>query len=240
MNIAIILAGGHGARFLNESNKLPKQFYEFCRKEVIAYSLETFNKHSLIDKIIIVSNIEYIKKTEEIVKKYNFDKVIAVVPGGVTRQASVYSAIHYLTYNENVGNANVIIHDAARLLVSNQVITSNIKALESCNAVTTILPCTDSIIYSEDGEQYTNSLDREKIYMVQTPQSFKLDVLRSAHKFAQSLNIMDSSDDASLMKLLNENVILVKGNKANMKLTTEEDLIFIKAIFEELNMKEDK
>ena len=74
MNIAIILAGGYGSRFLNQSNKFPKQFYEFCRKEVIAYSLETFNKHPQIDKIVVVSNIEYIKKTEEIIKKYNFEK----------------------------------------------------------------------------------------------------------------------------------------------------------------------
>ena len=239
MNIAIILAGGYGSRFLNESNKFPKQFYEFCRKEVIAYSLETFNKHPQIDKIVVVSNIEYIKKTEEIIKKYNYEKVIAVVPGGITRQASVYSAIDYLS-NNGYGNPNVLIHDAARLLVSKQVISNNIKALEESKAVSTILPCTDSMILSENGETVTEPLDRNKIYVVQTPQSFKLDVLRSAHKFAQTLNIFDSTDDASLMKLLNQEVKLVQGNKANMKLTTEEDLIFIKAIFENLQSKEEE
>ena len=238
MNIAIILAGGYGSRFLNESNKFPKQFYEFCRKEVIAYSLETFNKHPQIDKIVVVSNIEYIKKTEEIISKYNFEKVIGVVPGGITRQASVYSAIDFLSKN-GFGNPNVLIHDAARLLVSKQVISSNIKALEEAKAVSTILPCTDSMILSEDGETVTEPLDRSKIYVVQTPQSFKLDLLRSAHKFAQTLNIYDSTDDASLMKLLNQEVKLVQGNKANMKLTTEEDLIFIKAIFENLQAKEE-
>ncbi len=239
MNIAIILAGGYGSRFLNESNKFPKQFYEFCRKEVIAYSLETFNKHPQIDKIVVVSNIEYIKKTEEIIKKYNFEKVIGVVSGGITRQASVYSAIDYLS-ELGFGNPNVLIHDAARLLVSKQVISNNIKALESSKAVSTILPCTDSMILSENGATITESLDRNKIYVVQTPQSFKLDLLRSAHKFAQTLNIYDSTDDASLMKLLNEKVTLVPGNKANMKLTTEEDLIFIKAIFENLQSKEEE
>ena len=239
MNIAIILAGGYGSRFLNESNKFPKQFYEFCRKEVIAYSLETFNKHPQIDKIVVVSNIEYIKKTEEIISKYNFEKVIGVVPGGITRQASVYSAIDFLSKN-GFGNPNVLIHDAARLLVSKQVISNNIKALEEAKAVSTILPCTDSMILSEDGLTVTEPLDRNKIYVVQTPQSFKLDLLRSAHKFAQTLNIYDSTDDASLMKLLNEEVKLVPGNKANMKLTTEEDLIFIKAIFENLQSKEEE
>ena len=239
MNIAIILAGGYGSRFLNESNKFPKQFYEFCRKEVIAYSLETFNKHPQIDKIVVVSNIEYIKKTEEIISKYNFEKVIGVVPGGITRQASVYSAIDFLS-NNGFGNPNVLIHDAARLLVSKQVISNNIKALEEAKAVSTILPCTDSMILSEDGITVTEPLDRSKIYVVQTPQSFKLDLLRSAHKFAQTLNIYDSTDDASLMKLLNQEVKLVQGNKANMKLTTEEDLIFIKAIFENLQAKEEE
>ena len=239
MNIAIILAGGYGSRFLNESNKFPKQFYEFCRKEVIAYSLETFNKHPQIDKIVVVSNIEYIKKTEEIISKYNFEKVIGVVPGGITRQASVYSAIDFLS-NNGFGNPNVLIHDAARLLVSKQVISNNIKALEEAKAVSTILPCTDSMILSEDGQTVTEPLDRSKIYVVQTPQSFKLDLLRSAHKFAQTLNIYDSTDDASLMKLLNQEVKLVQGNKANMKLTTEEDLIFIKAIFENLQAKEEE
>ena len=239
MNIAIILAGGYGSRFLNESNKFPKQFYEFCRKEVIAYSLETFNKHPQIDKIVVVSNIEYIKKTQEIISKYNFEKVIGVVPGGITRQASVYSAIDFLS-NNGFGNPNVLIHDAARLLVSKQVISNNIKALEEAKAVSTILPCTDSMILSEDGITVTEPLDRNKIYVVQTPQSFKLDLLRSAHKFAQTLNIYDSTDDASLMKLLNQEVKLVQGNKANMKLTTEEDLIFIKAIFENLQAKEEE
>ena len=239
MNIAIILAGGYGSRFLNESNKFPKQFYEFCRKEVIAYSLETFNKHPQIDKIVVVSNIEYIKKTEEIISKYNFEKVIGVVPGGITRQASVYRAIDFLSKN-GFGNPNVLIHDAARLLVSKQVISNNIKALEEAKAVSTILPCTDSMILSEDGLTVTEPLDRNKIYVVQTPQSFKLDLLRSAHKFAQTLNIYDSTDDASLMKLLNQEVKLVQGNKANMKLTTEEDLIFIKAIFENLQAKEEE
>ena len=238
MNIAIILAGGYGSRFLNESNKFPKQFYEFCRKEVIAYSLDTFNKHPQIDKIVVVSNIEYIKKTEEIIKKYNFEKVIGVVSGGITRQASVYSAIDFLS-QQGFGNPNVLIHDAARLLVSKQVISNNIKALETSKAVSTILPCTDSMILSENGNTITENLDRNKIYVVQTPQSFKLDLLRSAHKFAQTLNIFDSTDDASLMKLLNEEVRLVQGNKANMKLTTEEDLIFIKAIFENLQTKEE-
>ena len=239
MNIAIILAGGYGSRFLNESNKFPKQFYEFCRKEVIAYSLETFNKHPQIDKIVVVSNIEYIKKTEEIISKYNFEKVIGVVPGGITRQASVYSAIDFLSKN-GFSNPNELIHDAARLLVSKQVISNNIKALEEAKAVSTILPCTDSMILSEDGLTVTEPLDRNKIYVVQTPQSFKLDLLRSAHKFAQTLNIYDSTDDASLMKLLNQEVKLVQGNKANMKLTTEEDLIFIKAIFENLQAKEEE
>lgn len=238
MNIAIILAGGYGSRFLNESNKFPKQFYEFCRKEVIAYSLETFNKHPQIDKIVVVSNIEYIKKTEEIIGKYNFEKVIGVVSGGITRQASVCSAIDFLS-GQGFGNPNVLIHDAARLLVSKQVISNNIKALETSKAVSTILPCTDSMILSENGTTITESLDRNKIYVVQTPQSFKLDLLRSAHKFAQTLNIFDSTDDASLMKLLNEEVTLVPGNKANMKLTTEEDLIFIKAIFENLQSKDE-
>lgn len=238
MNIAIILAGGHGSRFLNESNKFPKQFYEFCRKEVIAYSLETFNKHPQIDKIVVVSNIEYIKKTEEIIEKYNFEKVIGVVSGGITRQASVCSAIDFIS-EQGFGNPNVLIHDAARLLVSKQVISNNIKALETSKAVSTILPCTDSMIISENGTTITESLDRNKIYVVQTPQSFKFDLLRSAHKFAQTLNIFDATDDASLMKLLNEEVTLVPGNKANMKLTTEEDLIFIKAIFENLQSKDE-
>ena len=111
---------------------------------------------------------------------------------------------------------------------------------EEAKAVSTILPCTDSMILSEDGQTVTEPLDRSKIYVVQTPQSFKLDLLRSAHKFAQTLNIYDSTDDASLMKLLNQEVKLVQGNKANMKLTTEEDLIFIKAIFENLQAKEEE
>lgn len=234
MCVAIILAGGNGSRFLSESNNFPKQFYEFCRKEVIAYSLETFNSHPQIDKIVVVSNIEYVKKTEEIIKKYNFEKVVGVCPGGVTRQASVYAGIEYISKIPNIGNCNVLIHDAARMLVSKRIISDNINALKEHDAVATIMNVTDTVIEAEENK-ITKTLDRNKIYLMQTPQSFKLDLLRSAHQFAQTLATNDATDDAQLMKLLNKEVYLVKGDKANMKLTTEDDLILLKALLDHQN-----
>lgn len=235
MNIAIILAGGNGNRFLSDTVKFPKQFYEFCRKEVIAYSLETFSSHPKIDKIVVVSNYEYIKKTEEIVSKYGFNKVIGVCPGGITRQASVYSAIDFLSRDPNIGNPNIIIHDAARMLVSKKIISDNIDALEDHDSVATIIGISDTVIEAEDNKIKT-TLDRSHVFLMQTPQSFKLDLLRSAHKFAQTLSINDATDDAQLMKLMNKDVFLVMGDKANMKLTTEDDLILLKALLD--NQKE--
>ena len=90
-------------------------------------------------------------------------------------------------------------------------------------------------------EAFSKAVSENDLNIITQPEleSFKFDLLRSAHKFAQTLNIFDATDDASLMKLLNEEVTLVPGNKANMKLTTEEDLIFIKAIFENLQSKDE-
>jgi 2-C-methyl-D-erythritol 4-phosphate cytidylyltransferase len=237
MNIAVILAAGTGTRFLGENRNVPKQFFEIYRKEVIAYSLETFSSNPNIDEIVVVTNLEYIKKVEEIIKKYDIKKIKGVVAGGVTRQASVYSALHYLRTFYTTVNNNIIIHDAARLLVTNEDINKVIEGLNCHDAVSTAVPLVDTVVESLDGETMGKNIDRSKIYRLQTPQGFKFDTLVKAHKIAQGLGDNEFTDDCSLMRLINEPVYLVKGKTTNLKLTTGDDLVIIQGILDMKGIK---
>ncbi len=233
MNIAVVLAAGNGKRFLGENRNVPKQFFEIYRKEVIAYSLETFSKNENIDEIVVVTNLEYTKKVQEIIKKYDIKKIKGVVAGGVTRQASVYSALHFLRTFYTATDNNIIIHDAARLLVTDKEINDVLDGLKTHYAVTVAVPLVDTCVESEDGVIMGKAVDRSKIYRIQTPQGFKFDTLVKAHKIAQGLGDNEFTDDCSLMRLINEPVYLVKGNPTNLKLTTGDDLVIIKGILEE-------
>ena len=232
MNIAIILATGNNTKFLGENKDLPKQVIDIYRKEVIAYSLESYSNHPLIDEIVVVCNLEYQKKCEDIIKKYDIKKVKGVVSGGVTRQSSVLSALEYLSSFYKLDNENVIIHEADRIIISEELISNHIEALDTHDAVSTITSLNDQIILSEDGVSLDKTLDMNKVYMMQTPQSFKYDLLYSAHKFALNLELKDSIDDASLMKLFNKDVYLLKESKHNLKIVSIDDLEILKGLLE--------
>ncbi len=227
MNIAIILAAGSGSRM---NNIVPKQFINVNNKPLMIYPLETFSKCDLIDQIIVVTSKDYILKVNDYIKEFNINKVSKVIEGGSTRQKSVFNALTYLKQNNVNGDDNILIHDSARVLVSNEIIINNIKALEKFNAVDSVIPMTDSCIKSLDGIKITSLLKRSELYLSQTPQSFKFDTIYKAHENIKNLKDFEITDDCSLVLKLNEEVYLTEGSKLNFKVTTNEDLLLLKAI----------
>lgn len=223
MNIAIILAAGSGTRMQSST---PKQFLLINDKPLFIYSVEAFNKHEMIDEIIISVPSDSVQLVKNYILKYKINKVKAVVPGGSSRQDSTVKALNYLVDNGVNDQDIVLIHDAARALVSEQIITSNIKACEEYDAVETAIKATDTLVESSSSS-VEKSLNRDIVYQVQTPQTFRFKIIYEAHQ-----NNIGSifTDDASLVIKNGHDVHIVDGDKFNFKITTSEDFQILEAL----------
>lgn len=229
MNIAILLAAGNGTRMKTTQ---PKQFQSINGLPLFAYSLLTFHQHPFIDSIIIVTQNSYQKRLSAWVKKHHFDKVKKVIVGGNSRQESVYLGLQSITFWAKTDDI-VLIHDAARPFVSASLIDKHIQLHDRSFAVNTVIPVTDTILSSKDGEHLDAVLNRNELYQVQTPQSFHYGTLYQAHQKAKELQITNASDDIQLMSLMNISVSLVLGEQENMKITYPQDILLMKVILKE-------
>ena len=208
MNIAIILAGGSGTRF---KSKIPKQYFKIGNKSIINYTIDAFEKSSLIDKVIIVVDKKY---TNDISKK-NPNHI--VVSGGKSRFESSYNGILACPKNSK----KVLIHDAARPFISQEIITSCIEALNNYEAVVTSIQTTDTVIRAKNMEVIQVE-DRNQIFLNQTPQGFKYKTILDAHKNRTG----SVTDDISLLDLNKTKCKVIKGSKKNIKITTNDDIQF--------------
>lgn len=235
MNIAILLAAGNGTRMKTSQ---PKQFQSINGLPLFAYSLLTFHHHPLIDSIIIVTRNSYQKHLSAWVKRHHLDKVKMVIAGGNSRQESVYLGLESVASWAKIDDT-VLIHDTARPFVSTSLIDKHIQLHDRSFAVNTIIPVTDTILSSKDGEHLDAVLNRNELYQVQTPQSFHYGTLYQAHHKAKELQITNASDDIQLMSLMNIPVSLVLGEQENMKITYPQDLLLMKVILKEKHKKQE-
>lgn len=218
MNGVVIVAAGSGSRMKRDINK---QFIKLDGKEIIAYTIEKFYKSEDIDDIVIV-----IKENEEkyfienIINKYGFDN-IKLAYGGKERQDSVYNGIKKLNRNCEI----VLIHDGARPFVNEDIIKNSIEEAKENNAVVVGVPVKDTIkIVNSDGN-IVDTPNRSLLWSVQTPQSFKYEIITKAYEYAYS-NDYYGTDDAMLVEHIGYNVKMIEGSYDNIKITTEEDLHF--------------
>ena len=199
MNIAIIVSSGKGTRIRNYN--LPKQFIVIKNQPIIAYTLKTFQNASKIDKILVVTSKEYFSLMQEICLENKITKLISIVEGGKTRQESVYNALKYLKEYQIKDDDIILIHDGVRALISEEIITNNIKASEKYDGVSTALKVKDTIIKVNEEDILEQTLNRDELYQVQTPQTFKFKIIYNAHlKYANNFNLF--TDDATLVKSL--------------------------------------
>jgi len=227
-NVAVILAAGKGKRMGANKNK---QFLEIKEKPILYYTLKAFSNCNLIDEIILVAakdEIEYCRK--EIIERYRFDKVTSIVSGGKERQHSVLNGLLAIE-NCNI----VIIHDGARPFVDNNIINTGIMYAEKYGAVACGVKPKDTIKVKNECGFSINTPDRESLFAVQTPQSFKYDIILSCHKKVNKENI-SVTDDTMVVEQYGYKVYLYEGNYNNIKITTTEDLIIGEKILENLIM----
>ena len=214
---AILAAGGKGIRL---GNQTPKPFILLNHHPLIYYSLKVLSASALVDYILVVVEREHIAYCQrEIVEKYRFTKVDKVVEGGKERQDSVYNGLKEL----HPGTELVLIHDGARPFVSQQLIEETILVAQEVGAAIPGVSPTDTIKSINDGQWIEETLDRDSLIMIQTPQVFKYDLLKDAYEKAYQDNFY-ATDDALLIRRLGGSVKLVKGDYGNIKVTFPYDL----------------
>ena len=222
-NYAIILASGTGTRYSNET---PKQFVKIAGKTVLEHTIELFEKNSLIDLIIVVITPDYREFAEEIINKNSYHKIYSLVNGGETRKESSYLGISSINEEE----ANVIIHDCARPFLSQKIIEDCINALEKYSAVDTAIPTADTII-KVDNNIIKEIPERRYLRRGQTPQCFKLSVIKKAHELSRDDS--NFTDDCGLILRYGlGDVYVVEGDNDNMKITYPSDIYVADRIFQ--------
>ena len=228
MNVALILAAGSGSRMGNADK--PKQFLPIYGKPLMIHTIEAFEMHDDIEKIVVVTSEGYEDQVKVWCKQYDLGKVKAVVHGSDSRQGSVYNGLQAIKELGVNGDDIIVIHDAARPLISQNIITSNIEACKKYDAVDTVIKATDTIVASSDNERITNIPNRSELYQGQTPQTFKFALISEAHEKAKAGQIPNVTDDTKLVISMGKDVHLVEGSKQNFKITTFDDLMMLKAL----------
>ena len=219
-NIAVILMAGKGERF---SSSLPKQYVLIGSKELFLYTIEPFLTCPLIDFLLFVVPSSFEKKTEEILLKNKISKEYAVIPGSFSREESSYEAIKFLKDKKTNPSSTILFQDGDRPFLD------NVYSAKQFSAVVTAFPATDSLALSEDGYTLSSYLPREKIYCLQTPQTFSFSLLDKAFSQAKK-PLRDYTDEGSLvLDALGKKPRVILGKKKNVKITYQEDF----AAFEE-------
>ena len=217
-NIAIILASGIGARL---GLDIPKQFYKIKGKSVLEYSILAFHNNKKIDEIIIVSHPNYISIVKKIVEKGDYKKVTKIVSGGKTRQESSYNGI----FSIEETNANILIHDSVRPFVSNRIINDCINALNEYNAINVAIDSSDTIIEVDEDNCIKNIPLRKSLKRVQTPQGFKLEIIKKAHELAKNNENLTFTDDCGIVQEFKlAKIKVIKGDENNIKITYPTDI----------------
>lgn len=227
MNIAIIIASGSGQRM---GQDIPKQFINVYDKPVLIYTLESFQKHPLIDAIEVVCKDGWHDIVWAYAKQFNITKLKWIVSGGETGQESIRNGVYNLE-NKCESNDNIIIHDGIRPLVDDAVLSDVIiKCNEYGNAVTS-MPYNEQIFVIDDEISTTRYIPRETLRRVSTPQCYKFGKLNEKYHeaFERKIGIYGSSYTNTMMVELGERLYFASGSDKNIKITTKDDLELFKA-----------
>ena len=225
----VLAAAGIGSRF---GGKSPKQFQELLDLPLYMWSIFTMGQLDEISYIVVATTASDVEKVTgditNILKGTDLEvllKKIFVIPGGDTRQASVYEGLKYLT---QFSPEYVLVHDAARPFVDKSSVKDIIESITTYGAATLAIPVTDTIKLIEDKE-IKETLDRSVLMSAQTPQGAKFEWLLKAHEKANA-KALQVTDDAALLELENKVVRIVIGSKSNIKITVKEDMIIGQSI----------
>ena len=221
---AVVLGGGAGNRF---GASMPKQLLTLGGRTLVEHCVAAFGRAPGVDEVLLVMPSGYAAEAAKLVG----DQVSAVIAGGVTRSDSVRNALAHLTARHPAETTGVLLHDAARPLVSQRVIADCVAAVGSHDAAGTAVPTSDTIVVAEDGVM-SHVPPRERLLRCQTPQCFRLSVIARAHELAAADPDFTPTDDCGvvLRYLPDVPVHVVPGSERNVKITYPGDLAVAEAL----------
>ena len=222
-NYAIILGGGSGRRMKSDLNKI---FLPLRGVPAIVRAIAPFT--GFCAGAVVVAAADEVEDMKAILAKYGLGRFVrAVVPGGSERQYSVYNGLKALPEDAEY----VLIHDGARALVTEQVIRRTLESVEQHGSGVAAIPVVDTIKRAAADGLVQETPDRASLYAIQTPQSFRMDVIMAAHEKAREDGFL-GTDDASLLEHAGMPVYLSEGDRENLKLTTPTDLELAEVILQ--------
>lgn len=227
MNInVVILAGGIGSRMKADK---PKQFIVVDDKPIIVDTIMNFQKNKQIDGIIVVCLKDWIEYMNELINKYKLTKVVKIIEGGKTGHDSARNGIFALNEMMNEDDI-VIIHDAARPILPQQIINDMIKVAKSNGNACTAIQCHDTVIETNDQISGNSQIERSKIMRVQTPQAYRYGLIKGLYEKAEKENIHDFVYANTMAITYGVRIYFSLGCDCNIKITTKEDIAFYKAL----------
>ena len=228
MNYALIIAGGSGNRM---GQDIPKQFMHVDDCPIIVHTLLAFERHPDIHGIAVVCLDGWQTVLRSYANQFSVTKLKWIFKGGDSGMESIHNGIYGLCEEGCQGEDLVLIHDAVRPLLSQDIISSNIAICQKYGYAITGIRCREAILESEDGFSTTKSIPRDKLIRTQTPQTFRFRNIIEAHEEAAVRGIENSVASCTLMaELGGREMHIVPGSEKNIKVTTVEDLEILKAL----------
>jgi 2-C-methyl-D-erythritol 4-phosphate cytidylyltransferase len=225
--LAIVLAGGAGKRMGSPTSK---QFLLLDNRPILVHTLQVFEECKPVDGVYLVVNHKDLPVIqEEVLEQYRFSKILKLVIGGRLRQDSVRNGIEAIDEPCDI----VIIHDAARPFVSPSFIEKSIFLMEMYDAIIPALPVKDTIkVVSKEGF-VVKTLERDALWNIQTPQTFKYDLIAKAYREGMAKKLF-GYDDSTFIEYMGKKVKVVEGSPYNIKITTPEDLTIARGILSQM------
>lgn len=222
---AAILAGGVGTRM--QSAEKPKQFLEVGGKPIIIHTIEKFISIENFTKILVLTPADWVEYTKDLIEKYmGTDSGVLVLPGGSDRNETLMCALAYIEEHYKVDADTILVtHDAVRPFVTERIIRENIEAARIYGACGTAIPATDTIVQSKDGTYMEEIPDRSCMYQQQTPQSFRVTLLKETYALLNEEERKSLTDACKILVLKGVPVYMVMGDSCNIKITYPEDLL---------------
>jgi 2-C-methyl-D-erythritol 4-phosphate cytidylyltransferase len=225
MVTAIIVAAGKGVRM---QGSLRKQYLPLAGLPILAHTLTVLAKCELVGQIyLVIPQDDFDFCRERILNRIKLAATVNLVAGGARRQESVYRGLQQL----DPGCRIVVIHDGVRPFVQPDQITACINGAQKFGACILGIPAYDTLKQVDKSENIVNTITRDAIWLAQTPQAFRYDLVKKAHDQAR-LDGYQGTDDASLVERLGTTVKIIRGSRSNIKITTKEDLEIARALLE--------